>query len=186
MGARSSKAVPYTSDFNISEWINQNYTSNDTGVLEYGKMRTLKNRNTDQLVDKYENAFISSRDYDDYVKSFEWRRHQNYIVRAFHIVTKNSSKYCSNTYHVDVYIEHPKNRLSDFSDIPFPDTLYCLRAMLTGYVKLYNNVGAFPVREQQVCIDEKGNVRVWLNKDLSKNFPEQWEIEPKTRSEDQQ
>lgn len=47
MGARSSKTIPYSSDFNISEWINENYTTNDTGVLEYGKMRTLKNRNTD-------------------------------------------------------------------------------------------------------------------------------------------
>lgn len=33
MGAKSSKAIAYSSDFNISEWINENYTSNDTGVL---------------------------------------------------------------------------------------------------------------------------------------------------------
>lgn len=48
--------------------------------------------------------------------------------------------------------------------------------MLIGYSKLYNNVGSFPVKEEQVCIDDKGIVKVWLNKDLSKNFPEEWEI----------
>lgn len=63
--------------------------------------------------------------------------------------------------------------------------MYCLTAMLIGYNKLFQHVGSFPVKEEQVCIDEKGQVRVWFNKDLSKNYPEEWEIEPTTRSIDE-
>jgi hypothetical protein len=107
-------------------------------------------------------------------------------VRALHIVSKSDQKYCSNTYIIDAYIEHPKNRLNDFSDFPYPDSLYLLRAMLSGYAKLFHHVGQFPVKEEQVCIDEGGEVRVWLNEDLSKNFPEEWEIEPRFRLEDEE
>lgn len=153
MGVRTSKHVPLSSNFNISDWINQNYPSEQTGTLEYGRMRTLKNRHTEQLIDKYENIFLSYQDYESYIRSYEWRRNENFIVRAYHLVPKTSSRYCSSSYQVDIYIEHPKNRLSDFGDIPFPDTLYCLKAILTGYCKLYNNVGAFPVKEEQICID---------------------------------
>lgn len=52
--------------------------------------------------------------------------------------------------------------------------MYVLKAMLTGYAKLFTNVGIFPVKEEQVCIDELGNVKVWLNSNLSKNYPEDW------------
>lgn len=106
-------------------------------------------------------------------------------MRAYHLDSKNANRYCSTTYNVSIYIEHPKNRLSDFSDIPFPDTMYCLRAMLIGYGKLYEHVGAFPVKEEQVCIDDAGNLKVWLNRDLSKNYPEEWEIEPTNQSADE-
>lgn len=47
-----------------------------------------------------------------------------------------------------------------------------MMAMLEGYQKLYDKVGRFYICEEQVCIDEEGEVRVWLNSDLSKNFPQ--------------
>jgi hypothetical protein len=54
--------------------------------------------------------------------------------------------------------------------------LYVLKAMLIGYGKLFKHVGSFPIREEQVCINDRGFVKVWFNKDLSKNYPEEWEI----------
>lgn len=54
--------------------------------------------------------------------------------------------------------------------------MYCLRSMLQGFQLLFEHVGSFPIREEQICIDDRGTVKVWLNKDLSKNYPEEWEI----------
>jgi hypothetical protein len=45
-------------------------------------------------------------------------------------------------------------------------------AMLSGYRRLYERVGRFYLAEEQVCVDEEGTVRVWLNADLSKNYPQ--------------
>ena len=61
--------------------------------------------------------------------------------------------------------------MSDYKDIPYPDNLYCMMAMLNGYQKLSDKVGGFPVSERQVLIDENGEVRVWINPDFSKNHP---------------
>jgi hypothetical protein len=49
-----------------------------------------------------------------------------------------------------------KGRLSEFKDIPYPDNLYCMMAMLDGYKKLYEKIGKFYLSEEQVCIDEEG------------------------------
>ena len=78
------------------------------------------------------------------------------IVQAYHLKPIHSESYCGSIYGAEIYIEHPKNRLVDFKDIPHPDNLYCLKAMLNGYEKLFHNIGAFPVSEEQVCIDEQG------------------------------
>ena len=47
-----------------------------------------------------------------------------------------------------------------------------LRLALLGFEKLYQKVGYFEVKEDLVCIDKEGTVRVWMNSDLSKNYPE--------------
>lgn len=67
-------------------------------------MKTLKNKTTDELIDKYQNIFTTKIDYENYIKSFEWRRNESYLVRIFHITIKNNQKYCSNTYIIDSYI----------------------------------------------------------------------------------
>lgn len=59
-----------------------------------------------------------------------------------------NKKLCGSSYRATIYVESPKNRLSDFKDIPFPDNLYCISAMLQGYQKIYENIGnIFPVSE---------------------------------------
>lgn len=44
-----------------------------------------------------------------------------------------------------------------------------MMAMLDGYKKLYDQIGRFHVSADQVIIDNQGEVRVWVNSDLSKN-----------------
>ena len=50
-----------------------------------------------------------------------------------------------------------------------------MMAMLDGYKKIFDKIGKFYLAEEQVCIDEDGEVRVWVNSDLSKNYPEIYE-----------
>ena len=49
-----------------------------------------------------------------------------------------------------------------------PDYLYVLASVLDGFEKLYSLVGYFMPREDLVCIDGDGKVKVWLNPDLSR------------------
>lgn len=122
--------------------------------------------------------FASKEEFEDYLKSYIWRLEDDYIVKAYHLTPVTKKDYCSTLYQAEVYIRHPKNRLSDFKDIPHPDNLYCLTSMLRGYMKLFMESGRFPIYEEQVCIDETGEVSVWFNRDLSKNYPEEYPIEP--------
>jgi hypothetical protein len=51
--------------------------------------------------------------------------------------------------------------------------LYVALATLEGYQKLYENVHHyFVIAEDQICVDKDGFVKVWVNSDLSKNYPE--------------
>ena len=59
-------------------------------------------------------------------------------------------------------------------------------AMLKGFKKLYDHIGPFPICEEQICINEQGLVKVWLNRDLSKNYPEEYPIEPQARDPDEE
>lgn len=42
--------------------------------------------------------------------------------------------------------------------------------ILEGYQRLFEQSGYFKVQEDQICVDKLGNVKVWVNSDLSKNY----------------
>lgn len=83
--------------------------------------------------------------------------------------TKN--EICSRNYTAQVYIEHVLLRLSDVSDIPFPDNLYVLMQCLEGYRQIYEHSKYFKIEENQICVDKDGHIKVWVNGDLSINYP---------------
>jgi hypothetical protein len=64
-------------------------------------------------------------------------------------------------------LEYISLRLSDIEDIPFPENLYVLFAALDGFEKIFYFLGYFVPREDMVCIDVNGKVKVWFNSDLS-------------------
>lgn len=70
-----------------------------------------------------------------------------------------------------MYVEHIPVRLSDIQDIPFPENLYLLYSALDGFEKLYRTIGYFHISEELICMDKDGQVKVWLNPDLSKCHP---------------
>lgn len=67
-----------------------------------------------------------------------------------------------------VFIEHIPLRLCNIQDIPHPEHLYVLASALDGFEKLYSFVGYFQPREDLICVDGDGKVKVWLNPDLSR------------------
>jgi hypothetical protein len=42
---------------------------------------------------------------------------------------------------------------------------------LEGYSLIFNHSGYFRVEENQICVDEHGNVKIWINSNLSYNYP---------------
>ena len=103
------------------------------------------------------------------------RLREEYLVNAFHYEPIGHKNLCSSFFGALVFIQHAPVRLSDITDIPFPENIYILKCVLLGFEKLYNSVGYFTVMEEHVCIDRAGHVRVWMNADLSKNYPEGFE-----------
>ena len=87
------------------------------------------------------------------------------------IVQGNNSEFCSQTYVARVYIEHVIVRLSEINDIPFPDNLYVLMEALEGYAKIFEHSKYFVIEESQICVDATGSVKIWVNADLSINYP---------------
>ena len=63
-----------------------------------------------------------------------------------------------------------KIRLSEISDIPYPENLYVLMESLEGFKQIFKYSNFFQIEENQICVDEHGNVKVWVNEDLSVNY----------------
>lgn len=42
---------------------------------------------------------------------------------------------------------------------------------LEGYSKIYEHSKFFYIEENQICVDDEGNIKIWVNGDLSINYP---------------
>ncbi len=42
---------------------------------------------------------------------------------------------------------------------------------LEGYNRIYMHSKYFVIEEGQICVDADGNIKVWVNSDLSINYP---------------
>jgi len=41
---------------------------------------------------------------------------------------------------------------------------------LEGYKQIFKLSNYFEIEENQICVDELGNVKIWVNEDLSVNY----------------
>jgi hypothetical protein len=138
---------------------------------EYGSYRTLSNKKTGELIDEYNLVWLDEAEYEYYLKSFNWRHNQQNVVNTRYMVLRSEQQFCGHTYSARVYIEHVFSRLSEIKDIPFPDNLFLLMETLEGYGRIYLYSKYFLIEESQICIDADGSIKVWVNPDLSKNYP---------------
>lgn len=63
-------------------------------------------------------------------------------------------------------------RLSQLEEVPLGEALYVLGEALEGYQLLYQHSGYFRVRDEQICVDRNGRVKVWVNAHLARNHPD--------------
>lgn len=42
---------------------------------------------------------------------------------------------------------------------------------LEGYSQIYEHSKFFYIEENQICVDDRGNIKIWVNGDLSINYP---------------
>ena len=47
-----------------------------------------------------------------------------------------------------------------------------IEAALEGYEKMFEKTGYFEVSSDMIGINKQGKVKVWINRNLSKNFPD--------------
>jgi hypothetical protein len=45
------------------------------------------------------------------------------------------------------------------------------KSTLEGFKYLYEKVGYFDIQEEMIFISRKGEIKVWMNSNLSKNYP---------------
>jgi hypothetical protein len=70
-----------------------------------------------------------------------------------------------------IFIEHIPLRLSQITDIPFPENLYLLKACLKGFYYIFLHIHVLEIKEDHICLTEEGRVKVWMNSNLAKHAP---------------
>jgi hypothetical protein len=83
---------------------------------------------------------------------------------------------------VQVYVEHLELPLSKMQGLISPEAFYLVQQSLEGFRVLWEKTGAVGLTDEAVGLDCEGECRVWLNRSLSLNYPQDppcskpWEI----------
>ena len=137
---------------------------------QIGNSVKFSNKMTGEEVHQFDIYFIDFQEYQAYMESCGFRNAHPQLVGIKYLNSEHIKELCSFTYHIKVYIERIPLRLSNITDVPFPENLYILHEALHGFKILHEKVGYFRICEEMVCMSEDGTVKVWLNPDLSKNY----------------
>jgi hypothetical protein len=125
------------------------------------------------LVDEYLLDSTEFTDVDEYLKEIEWRNRCKHLVNVKYLKGFSTSLICETSAKKNyLYIEHIPLRLSQITDIPFPDNLYLLKACLRGFYYIFLHTTNLDIREDQICLNEEGKIKVWMNANLCKNTPQ--------------
>ena len=123
------------------------------------------------MLDEYTVHHNDEEDFNVYVDSFLYRLKNKNFVQTRYINENHTSGFCSQTYSSEVYTEHAIGRLSDYKDIPYPENIYVANVVLEGFHDLFEMVGYFEPTENQICVNDRYEMKVWLNSDFSRDYP---------------
>ncbi len=108
-----------------------------------------------------------------------WHRRQASnpnVARVFAVEKGSGSGLCSSSTAAVVYTEHLHTRLSDYrlGSVPPSELTFVMKEALEGLldIKAQFNV-AFPVTPDLVGFNADSTVKVWMNKDLALNYPQE-------------
>ena len=167
MGIRLSKSIPINT-LRLDDY-DEVHSRRFNDPVSY---RLLKNRLTGTELEEYILSFADHNEYQDYYDSYYWRLSQDHVVRTLHFVDCSKSEFCATSYSAKVYIERIPIKLSDIKDIPYPDNLYVLLAALDGFDRIVQKAGFFEIQEYMICVNRQGEIKVWINDNLSRNYPD--------------
>jgi hypothetical protein len=105
---------------------------------------------------------------------YQCRQQQNtglVEVYSASLLATSSPKCFSYERTIKVLTEHIPFRLPDFSELKLNDCMYIINRALRYFKILYDRLGYFEITEGMFCFNYKGELRVWINDNLSANHP---------------
>lgn len=101
MGGKSSKEEDWVNPNDFEEIPRKREDDHEFAGDEYTVVR---NRMDGMVYDRYHVTFQSEHDFQYYTESMKFRRNEDNIVRAYHLVPMHKKEFCSTHYAADVYL----------------------------------------------------------------------------------
>jgi hypothetical protein len=79
---------------------------------------------------------------------------------------------CGNFHEATLFVERIPIRACEITDVPIEEGLYLLYTCFMGFRKIYERTGYFDIGLDMICINKDALVKIWLNNNLSKIYPE--------------
>jgi hypothetical protein len=122
---------------------------------------------------EFKQPIANREDLDRHLHTFTARYQHIYLVATLY-ASVSGGLGCGGEGEVAIYYERAVTNLSRVNDIPFADSLHCLGVALKGFELLFKSYGYFEVYEDMFHICQRGKLKVWCNKHIYKNVPEQY------------
>jgi hypothetical protein len=107
------------------------------------------------------------------LRKYQFRKTNNlYLVSVEAIITPSDGLLCSEPRMAYALVENIPSRLNKYKGcLSFEQVLYVLTTAASGYNTLNSFFGPLEPREDMICFNQDGKVKVWLNENLSLNDP---------------
>ncbi len=99
------------------------------------------------------------------------RQRSPVLVAGEYLRTEQDKEMCSSDYQGDLYTERIPVRLSNITEVPYPSSMHIYSHALSGFEELYRKEGPFAVSQEHIGINNHSVVKVWMNHNYSKSYP---------------
>lgn len=142
-------------------------------VLDYGYCRVWKRKDSGlETMEQYDIAIENEQALSRYKHMWALRTQEKAVVEARYFTHRSSREICGMFQQGSVLIERIPYRLSQFSGLPYDESIAILRRALRGFRVLHGEYGLFQVRSTMICINSQREIKVWHHTDLSAADPE--------------
>lgn len=147
----------------------RNYRADEWEQLPSSSGELWRSRRTQELAQVHRLFTVpSSTDMD----RFELRTSQENFVKVYYLALASRQNLCFNEPFARLLVEFIPVRLKEVDSLELEEALTLLAAILKGFHALTAHFGAIEPQEELIGFNQWGKAKVWLNKDVSCNFPE--------------